>query len=35
MIAKGLGSSFEEVVLREVLRAMFKEQASPFYFGLR
>ncbi len=35
MIAKGLGSSFEEVVLLEILRAMFKEQASPFYFGLR
>lgn len=35
VIAKGLGSSFEEVVLREVLRTMFKEQASPFYFGLR
>lgn len=35
VIAKGLGSSFEEVVLREVLRAMFHEQASPFYFGLR
>ena len=35
VLAKGLGSSFEDVVLREVLRAMFKEQASPFYFGLR
>ena len=35
ILAKGLGSSFEEVVLREVFRAMFKEQASPFYFGLR
>ena len=35
VLAKGLGSSFEDVVLREVLRALFKEQASPFYFGLR
>ena len=35
ILAKGLGNTFEEVVLREVFRAMFKEQASPFYFGLR
>ena len=34
-LAKGLGSTFEETVLREVLKAMLKEQEFPFHFGLR